>query len=171
MILTRIFSSPPLLKSPSNRPPVDLLPQRPRTPPASPSKPKLASPTKRPPTLPAPQFIHHRPSLDAFWNQDEINTWTDTYSPKKILASPRKPRSYSEGSSDAGSPVHSLTASPRMKNTIGSPSKKQAATAAKKAFDGRKQQIAESFFNDLDDRLAKGEIKRLAESANGVRLI
>lgn len=75
--------SPPL-RSPAPTKPTS----RPLTPPASPSKSKLVSPSKTVkhiPTLPG-----HRPSLDAFWSADEVNTWNDQYSPKKVLKSPRK---------------------------------------------------------------------------------
>lgn len=164
------YSSPPVRKSPCKQPPAEATPPRPQTPPASPTKFKLVSPIKRPPTLQAPPPTYHRQSLDAFWDQAEINTWTDTHSPKKILASPRKPRSYSLGSSDVGSPNQSPTASPRKTGIISRPSKKQAA-AVKKAFDAQRQEKAESFFNEIDDRLNKGEVRRLAESGGGVQII
>ena len=54
---------------------------------ASPSKSKLQlSPSKRARIPHSP----HRQSTDAFWDLDTVNTWNERYSPKKVIASPRK---------------------------------------------------------------------------------
>ena len=54
---------------------------------ASPSKSKLQlSPSKR---AHIPHSLH-RQSTDAFWDLDTVNTWNERYSPKKVIASPRK---------------------------------------------------------------------------------
>lgn len=150
--------SPPRLKSPQKKAPIE----RPVTPPApaSPSKSKLQSPSKRPPRIPTPPL---RPSLDAFWTADAINDWNDQYSPQKPLKSPKK-LNLNPNSEDA-----SPTTSPRKTQ---SPTKRtKAEIQSRKDFDIRKITLAESFLQELDQVVAQGQIQALAASTGGVQLI
>ncbi|OCK78568.1 hypothetical protein K432DRAFT_265999, partial [Lepidopterella palustris CBS 459.81] len=135
---------------------------------------RLTSPSKRRPTrIPTPPSL--RPSLDAFWSADVINTWNDTYSPSKQLFSPRKSHSktHPNGYDSDNSIFPSPSTCPRK-----SPSKKLAAypsvaqiRAARKTFAARKHELAESFLRELDNKIANGKIVELSASCGGVKII
>ncbi|KAI8720263.1 SprT-like domain-containing protein [Fusarium sp. LHS14.1] len=117
------------------------------TPPSTPpktSKPKgLMSPSKKVQIPKTP----HRPSMDAFWNQDTVNEWNDHHSPRKLLLPP-------------------VTKSPSKASP-----KKDPKKETKKAFAARKHALAESFLAELDREITEGEIAKLAESTGGVKLV
>ncbi|KAM0417002.1 hypothetical protein ACHAPT_013026 [Fusarium lateritium] len=117
------------------------------TPPSTPpktSKPKgLISPNKRVQIPKTP----HRPSMDAFWNQDAVNEWNDHHSPRKLLLPP-------------------VTKSPSKASP-----KKDPKKETKKAFATRKHALAESFLAELDREITQGKIAELAESTGGVKLV
>lgn len=122
------------------------------TSPGNPStKPKsLASPKKiqRIPSTP------HRPSMDSFWAQDVINDWNDEFSPKKT------PRAFNAHFVESTkSPKKSPTKVVRLEKE------------AKKAFSARKHEIAESFLQELDTTITKGEISSLSASTGGIQLV
>lgn len=142
--------SPPRRKSPckladsSNRPCTP-------PPPASPSKPRLVSPSKKN-RIPTPP---HRPSLDAFWSAEVVNSWNDQHSPRKTLQSPQK-----QLFDDRPIPK----ASPQKR----SPTKKDPA---RKSFEQRKHQLAEEFLKELDENITGGKISSLAAECGGVKLV
>ena len=180
---------------------VDVLDPRfktpPATPPRSPSKlkspSKLFSPSKRQTALQSP----HRQSMDAFWDHNVINEWNDEYSPKKAPASSPRKRglgrfqiwSDSEEDEDEednpfGSSQNSLPSpcsSPRKsRSPMRSPEKEQrkrladekrAATALKKAFNSRKEQLALDLLQELDSKVVKGQLSKLASTTGGVKII
>ncbi|WAO87746.1 SprT-like domain-containing protein [Fusarium falciforme] len=117
------------------------------TPPSTPpkaSKPKgLISPSKKVQIPKTP----HRPSMDAFWNQDVVNEWNDHHSPRKLMLPP-------------------VTKSPSKASPRKEPKKE-----TKKAFAARKHALAESFLAELDREITQGEIAKLAESTGGVKLV
>ncbi|KAK8222099.1 hypothetical protein M8818_000269 [Zalaria obscura] len=146
--------------------PITLPPERPSTPtdrpstppPLSPSKSRLVSPSKKKPRIPTPP---HRPSLDAFWHADEINTWNDTHSPSKPLQSPRKNRFLDSTST-------SPTTSPRKQ----SPTKRtKAEIEARKAWEDSKHDLAAAFLEELDRTVTEGRIGEATEGTGGVRLV
>lgn len=162
--------SPTGSRSPRKAPPT-ARPSTPPPPPSSPSKSRLISPPK-PKRIPSPPSL--RPSLDAFWSADVVNTWNDTYSPAKGLASPKKSKSRSKAypyDSDSDS-FPSLTPSPRK-----SPTKRTAGPtvtqvrATRKAFAARKHELAESFLCELDETIAGGKIGELAAPCGGVKIL
>lgn len=150
------------------------------TPPTSPSKPQLQSPSKTKSRIPASP---HRPSIDAFWDQEVINEWNDDHSPRKTPALRRGPRKFGifsdeeneddDDDSPTGSPTKSTKGSPAK----GSPTKQavpaaqKAAKAARKEFDRKKVSLAEDFLKELDDLVTEGEIRRLAAPTGGVKII
>ncbi|ODH51379.1 hypothetical protein GX48_02435 [Paracoccidioides brasiliensis] len=156
------------------------------TPPSSPSKPRLQSPSKTKYRIPP---TPHRPSIDAFWSQDIINSWNDQYSPRKTKTGLRKYQPFSDdedydgdqGMAGRSSGSSSPTSSPQKSPIKGSPVKKSsvAATAAaqralavkKKEFDEKKEAMAEEFFKALDDCVTGGEIQKLAAAAGGVKIV
>ncbi|KAF4502030.1 HMG box-containing [Fusarium agapanthi] len=117
------------------------------TPPSTPHKaPKprgLASPSKK---IQIPK-TPHRPSMDAFWNQDFVNDWNDQHSPRKLILPP-------------------VTKSPSKASP-----KKEPRKETKKSFESRKHALAESFLAELDREITKGRIAELAESTGGVKLV
>ena len=138
--------------------------------PPSPSK-KLNSPTKsRFAAIPQGTI---RESLDAFWSQDVVNDLNEQYSPRKMVASPRKNRYVTPTSDDENDPPSPSTsprkARPNQKNA--SPVKSKELREMKKAWDARKRQLAQDFLSDLDDTIVKGELANLAASTGGVQLV
>jgi predicted SprT family Zn-dependent metalloprotease len=168
----------------------------PATPQRSPSKlktpSKLLSPSKR-----AAQVQHspHRQSIDGFWDLEVVNTWNDTYSPKKApITSPRKTRflewidSGDEDeetptglSNDTSDSLPSPCSSPRKsKSPQRSPEKaekqrlleeKRIAKANKQAFDSRKEQLATSLMADLDTNITSSKLSTLSATTGGVQII
>jgi predicted SprT family Zn-dependent metalloprotease len=144
--------------------------QRPVTPPLSPLKGRLVSPSKTKQRVPTPP--QNRPSLDAFWAPDVVNDWVDRHSPQKILQSPRKERKLERlalgvcnRNSDLNDPFGSPTASPRKS----SPQKQ--TKNARKAFETRKQAIAQEFLAELDEKITDGKIGLMSQSTGGIKLI
>lgn len=165
MATDAFFSSPPRSKSPRKQPPKPVQ-SRPVTPPASPSKSRLVSPTKTQ-RLQAPPKPH-RPSLDSFWSQEVINAWTDEYSPRKILLSPRKYHICQEPCNDDTPIPSSPTRSPAKSKITPAA---RAAAAAKKTFDASKEDLAQAFLTELDNTITSGSIARLSASTGGVKII
>jgi len=104
--------------------------------------------------------------LDAFWSQESVNAWNDEYSPKKMLQSPRKAiiiRSDDER--------ESVRPKARAINPQKSPVKKtRAEIQDRKAFDARKQSLAELFLDELDEKVGAGQVQRMAASTGGIKL-
>jgi predicted SprT family Zn-dependent metalloprotease len=168
----------------------------PATPPRSPSKlkspSKLLSPSKR-----AAQVQHspHRQSIDGFWDLEVVNTWHDTYSPKKApITSPRKNRFLEwmdSGDEDDETPTEFLhnnsdsfpspCSSPRKsRSPQRSPEKaekerareeKRLAKAKKEDFELRKEQLATSLMIDLDTNITSSRLSALSSSTGGVQII
>ncbi|KAF4947018.1 hypothetical protein FGADI_10741 [Fusarium gaditjirri] len=117
------------------------------TPPSTPpkeSKPReLASTSKK---IQIPK-TPHRPSMDAFWNQDFVNNWNDQHSPRKLILPP-------------------VTKSPSKASP-----KKETRKETKKSFESRKHALAESFLAELDREITQGRIAKLAEFTGGVKLV
>ncbi|KAK0650278.1 HMG box-containing protein C19G7.04 [Lasiodiplodia hormozganensis] len=128
---------------------------RPCTPPLAvgPEKSRLVSPKKN--RIPTPP---HRPSLDAFWSAEVVNSWNDLHSPRKVLQSPKKER--------AGPPSDKETYQI-------SPQKKSLAKKdpARRSFEQRKHQLARDFLDELDATITKGEISSLTAESGGVQLV
>ena len=152
------YSIPPKSKSPQKK----IKEIRFTTPPPSPSKAKLQSPSKSYKIPPSP----HRPSIDAFWSQETINEWNDQYSPKKT---PRSKRLFTLNEDDTGdlSPSKSLPKSPCK-----SPAKKdKQAIQKKKLFDEKKNDLAVSFLQELDQRIGNRQVSSLASSTGGIHIV
>ncbi|KAH7192539.1 SprT-like family-domain-containing protein [Fusarium flagelliforme] len=115
----------------------------PTTPPRGTKSKGLASPNKK---IVIPK-TPHRPSMDAFWNQDFVNDWNDQHSPRKLMLPP-------------------VTKSPSKASP-----KKDPKKETKKSFAARKHALAESFLLELDDKITQGKIAELAESTGGVKLV
>ncbi|KAL8760325.1 MAG: hypothetical protein Q9199_000107 [Rusavskia elegans] len=149
--------SPPSLKSPSRSPPLSQA----VTPPASPTRLKLPSPNKRFHIPPSP----HRPSIDAFWSQEVINDWNDSYTPRKSPG--RITTAFKEDDKDYPSPSQTERRSPSK-----SPIKvDKEAAGRRKAFNQNKYELAATFLNELDQTMVNGQITKLAEPTGGVRLV
>jgi hypothetical protein len=142
----------------------------PREAPPSPSK-KLNSPTKsRLAVIPRAAV---RESIDAFWAQDVVNDWNEQYSPRKMVASPRKNRFATPTSDDENGPPSPST-SPRKSRSpqkSASPVKSREAREMKKAWDERKKLIAQDFLEELDKTIVDGKLAELAAATGGVQLI
>ncbi|KAI4284584.1 MAG: hypothetical protein L6R38_001285 [Xanthoria sp. 2 TBL-2021] len=150
-------SSPPRLKSPSRSPP----PSQVVTPPASPTRLKLPSPNKRFHIPPSP----HRPSIDAFWSQEVINDWNDSYTPRKSPS--RNANAFKKDDKDYPSPTQTERRGPSK-----SPIKAdKEAAGRRKAFNQNKYELAAAFFKELDQTIVNGQITSLAEPTGGVRLV
>ncbi|KAI1004782.1 hypothetical protein K3495_g3435 [Podosphaera aphanis] len=129
------------------------------TPPGSPElKPKkLTSPKKPSHRIP---MTPHRPSMDAFWQQDIINEWNDEYSPvKKFVPVPKLRPGDSANFPPTKSPQRS-----HVKQSV-------AAKVSKKLFSERKHSLAETFLKELDEKITQGEISRLAASTGGIKIV
>ncbi|MCJ1425743.1 hypothetical protein MMC29_003643 [Sticta canariensis] len=138
---------------------------RPTTPPSSPSKPRLHSPSKKIRIPPSP----HRPSVDAFWSQEVINSWNDQYSPRKTPRTERSGRMLSISEDDGPEP--SPSASPQ-KSPIKSPVKKdKEETQRRKLFNEKKNGLATSFLKDVDEKITNGQVAALAASAGGIQIV
>ncbi|PSK42580.1 HMG box-containing protein [Elsinoe australis] len=178
----------------------DPMPARPLTPPgktttatASPSKSRLASPSKQRIRVPTPPG---RPSLDNFWDANEVNDWNDKHSPRKPLLSPSKhrflyPSSFSSPAqpaltatktkllSEGSSPLDPSTPSGRKSPTKTplppspqkSPKKTKAEVHARKTFDETKEQIALDFIIELDERICQGKISEATRSTGGIKIV
>ncbi|OAK99861.1 hypothetical protein IQ06DRAFT_276222 [Phaeosphaeriaceae sp. SRC1lsM3a] len=187
--------TPTKRRSPCKAPPI----ARPGTPPLAPPSPtKLVSPSKKKPTIPkAPNL---RPSLDAFWDPEVVNSHNDLHSPSKPLVSPRKQKwrddivKMMEGitlddeeDNELADPP-SPTTSPRKKTTAEptKPSKStkkpgptsvpndpsiKAVRAQRKAFAAEKDSLATSFLTQLDETITSGQISTLCASTGGIKLI
>ncbi|KAH7349383.1 SprT-like family-domain-containing protein [Plectosphaerella cucumerina] len=127
-------------------------PERQQTPPNTPpraitGKKTLVSPQK----LPAVPKTPHGPSMDLFWDQEFFNEWNEEHSPRKLFL-------------------------PKVSKTPAkSPEKEEKAKVvsdrtAKKLFESRKHQLAESFLRELDDTITDGEIARLAATTGGIKI-
>ena len=176
------FSPPP---SPSHTKPI-LRPSTPESTPPPPTSPgKLLSPKKlKSPSKPMQVSFQaaSRPSLDAFWSQDEVNTFHDQVSPPKILASPRKKHLLDffadRSDHDESTPNSSILDSPKRKSNNRSPAKATKITAADKAekdrlkaFNARKEALATDFLHQLDTRITDGQIARATANTGGVQIV
>ncbi|KAL8658386.1 MAG: hypothetical protein Q9226_001030 [Calogaya cf. arnoldii] len=153
--------SPPRLKSPSRSPPLSQV----VPPPASPTRLGLASTNTRFHIPPSP----HRPSIDAFWTQEVINDWNDSYTPRKPAqpSSTRNTNAIIEDDKQCISPCQTGRRSP-SKSLI--KADKEAAER-RKAFNKEKYQLAATFLTEIDQTIADGQVAKLAESTGGVRLV
>ncbi|KAF2224395.1 SprT-like family-domain-containing protein [Elsinoe ampelina] len=123
-----------------------LTPTEKTTPPPSPSKARLASPSKQRIRIPTPPG---RPSLDNFWDANEVNGWNDRHSPKKP-------------------PLASASPS---KSPLKSPKKSRAEVLARKTFDETKEQLAIDFVAELDQTICQGQIAAATSSTGGIKII
>ncbi|KAL8862574.1 MAG: hypothetical protein Q9178_001072 [Gyalolechia marmorata] len=153
--------SPPRLRSPTRSPPLS----RVVTPPKSPARLKLPSPTKKHHIPPSP----HRPSVDAFWSQEVINDWNDSYTPGKPAKSShsREPNGLREADEGYLSPCQTGRISP-SKGPI--EADKQAAER-RKAFNKKKYELAAAFLKEIDQTIVNGQVTKLTEPTGGVRLV
>ena len=183
-----------LLTTPPQTPPVSPSKLKSPTKLNSPSKknPLLLSPSKRGAQIPQSP---HRQSIDAFWSSEVINEWNDAYSPAKppLTLSPRKRwkifeenENESEGDSGSESGSESPSESPARrrretstsatKTPARSPAKKAAteetklAVAAKRKFDAEKEKLAHDLLQELDERVADGQLACLSRSTGGVKI-
>lgn len=117
------------------------------TPPSTPpktSKPRgLVSPSKK---IQIPK-TPHRPSTDAFWDQDLVDDWNEQHSPRKLLLPPVN------------------------KSPVKTSPKRKPKEETKKAFAARKHGLAESFLIELDDKITQSKIAELTKSTGGVKLV
>lgn len=86
----------------------------------------------------------HKPTEDAFWDQELVNEWNDQVSPRRAALMP----------------------APGASNSKCSPKKED-----KKSFDAKKHQMASDFLQELDTEITEGKIRQLAESTGGVSLV
>lgn len=180
MLTDTSIPTPTKQRSPRKAPPVP----RPSTPPVEPESPsKLVSPSKKNARIPTAAL---RPSLDAFWSADVVNSWNDKHSPSKPLFSPRKEKLLKQlvelaplSDSDSDASFYSPTSSPRKKAstkkdvidlTIDTPDVKQIR-AQRKAFSDAKHALAESFLAELDSQITNGQIASMAAQTGGIKLI
>jgi predicted SprT family Zn-dependent metalloprotease len=128
------------------------------TPPSSPQKTqrRLLSP-KKGPRIP---MTPHRPSADAFWDQDVINEWNEEYSPRKTP----KPQQLTSGDSFE---INLSTSPSKKKQSVGDPKKYEA----KKSFALKKHDIAEAFLRELDESVTDGKVSEMATLTGGVKII
>jgi predicted SprT family Zn-dependent metalloprotease len=161
------------------------------TPPPESSYPtKLVSPSKKKPLIPkAPDL---RPSLDAFWNPEVVNDWTDRHSPAKKLVSPKKQQWREdvtrkmggmdlEDSSSSGEECPSPISKPKLEFPRSQSPEKKSVTAAapsakearmqRKNFADRKDKIATSFLAELDTTICSGSISKMSEATGGIKLV
>ncbi|KAF4548340.1 SprT-like protein [Elsinoe fawcettii] len=164
------------------------------TPPPSPSKSRLASPSKQRFRVPTPPG---RPSLDNFWDVNEVNTWNDRHSPKKPVLSPSKHRflnpslfnspsktralnssTYSDDEtkepltpSRCASPTKTFVPTSPSKSPLKSPQKSRAEVLARKTFDESKEDIARSFIAELDQKICQGQIASATVSTGGIKIV
>ncbi len=126
---------------------------------------KLPSPTKKYHIQPSP----HRPSVDAFWSQEVINDWNDSYTPGKPAKSSysREPNGLREADEGYLSPCRTGRTSP-SKGPI--KADKQAAER-RKAFNKKKYELAAAFLKEIDQTIVNGQVTKLTEPTGGVRLV
>lgn len=133
------------------------------TPPASPprSPRKLKSPTKQQRIPQSP----HRPSIDAFWSQELIDSWNEQYSPKKpsLTSSAPKETIVLSDPDDVKISKSSPSKTPKKKS--------RQALEAKKCFEKTKHEVAQAFLHELDTEVGKGRLAEMTASTGGVKLI
>ncbi|KAL8854066.1 MAG: hypothetical protein Q9221_001189 [Calogaya cf. arnoldii] len=107
--------------------------------------------------------------IDAFWSQEVINDWNDSYTPKKpAQPSPlRNTNAIIEDDKHCTSPCQTGRRSP-SKSLI--KADKEAAER-RKAFNKEKYQLAAAFLTEIDQTIVNGQVAKLAESTGGVRLV
>ncbi|CEO59919.1 hypothetical protein PMG11_04568 [Penicillium brasilianum] len=166
------------------------------TPPSSPKQARLRSPTKSKIRIPA---TPHRENVDAFWSQEETNTWNDQYSPRKEKSSSRTVIELLQDFDDSeeeelvvleedrsreSSSSSDIEIIPKMNTSVPTTPKPLSKTAMKKAeaeknraakarrqsFNNKKADFAQTFFNALDQAASGGEVSRLAEPTGGVKI-
>ncbi|KAI6779455.1 HMG box-containing protein [Emericellopsis cladophorae] len=115
------------------------------TPPTTPGKQakpnRLLSPSKRAALIPK---TPHRPSMDAFWDQEDVNTWNEKHSPRKLILPP-------------------VLKSPAKQPQ--SPRKQE-----RRDFELKRHALADEFLRELDQSVTQGQIGQLANSTGGVRV-
>ena len=150
----------------------------------SPSKAHLLSPSKRGDAAPRSP---HRPSVDAFWSSDVVNTWHDQFSPKKApVTSPRKNRlaqfslwadeeseEDSQGTRDTSDPPTPCTSPRKARTMMQSPEKKRVAEEkrARKEFAGSREGAARELLAELDTKIAQGKLASMSDSTGGVKIV
>lgn len=178
-----------LKSSPPASPSAARLPLRPSTPPTAVSPPASPGKLRSPSKIKSPSKARNaanqtisRPSLDAFWAQDIVNSLDEQRSPAKTLTSPRKKHllDFFADHGDDEENIHDdsvCSASPNRKAEKHSPQKQADCIARRaererlKAFNERKEQYAQDFLSQLDSRITNGEISRLTANAGGVQIV
>lgn len=146
----------------------------------------MRSPTKSKIRIPVTPY---RESVDAFWSQEETNNWIDQYSPRKEKPSSRTviellqdfddssdEENRSRGSSSSSDieiiPKMDATPKPLSKTALkkAEAEKNRAAKARRLSFNNKKADLAQAFFNTLDQAASGGEVSRLAEPTGGVKI-
>jgi hypothetical protein len=116
------------------------------------------------------------PSLDMFWNQDDVNEWTEQYSPRKVLDSPSKARFLDKLRKLAEEEDENLPTSPSSsprKTPARSPKKSAAEkwnAGLRKTFEAAKHDIAAAFLQELDQVIAGGRVGELANNGTGIQI-
>jgi SprT-like family len=152
---------------------------------------KLLSPSKKAVIPDSP----HRQSTDAFWDLEVVNTWNDTYSPKKApLASPKKAlgrfKIWEDSDEDSSGDnfvenglTHSLGDSSSFPSPCSSPPKSKPSRSpikakpknpekeARRLFNANKDGLAHNLLADLDANVTSNKIRDLAASAGGVKIV
>ncbi|KAI1915674.1 hypothetical protein LOZ65_005438 [Ophidiomyces ophidiicola] len=148
------------------------------TPPGTPSKSRLQSPKKTPKRIPQSPY---RPSIDAFWSQNDVNHWNDLFTPKTPFRASRKllpeftifedsQGGAAGGSSSVPSSPGKSSSSPK-KGCERSTRSLAVSKAEKRAFDEKKMALGEAFLKELDDRVSGGQIRQMVAETGGVQLI
>ena len=182
-------TTPPPPAQPASRP---TTPTRTTTPPRpvsptklkSPSKAHLLSPSKRGDAAPRSP---HRPSIDAFWSSDVVNTWHDQFSPKKApVTSPRKNRlaqfslwadeeseEDSQAARDGSDPPTPCTSPRKAAKMMQSPEKKRFAEEkkARREFAACREGAGRELLAELDTKITQGKLASMSDSTGGVKIV
>lgn len=128
------------------------------TPPTSPQKTqkRLMSPKK---SLRIP-LTPHRSSTDAFWDPDVINEWNEEHSPRKT---PKARSLLVDDGFEVGLPT--------LPNKKSQSTWDRKASEARKAFAQKKNEIAETFLQELDELITDGKIFEMAALTGGIKII
>lgn len=139
-------------------------------------KPKATAPKKftRIPATP------HKQESDEFWDQHATDNWTDLHSPQNnSLGRTLRILSDSEGEKDGYSPDDYLSDSASVVSTMTTitnmmPKSMKPVSAAdrksKRDWDSRKNELAESFIQELDREINNGEVGCYYNNHGGITL-
>ena len=98
-----------------------------------------------------------------------INDWNDQYSPRKTPKPGHSSRIVSISEDDEFG--HSPSGSPRKSPSKSTAKKDTEAIQRRKIFNEKKNELAISFLNDLDQNITNGQLGTLAAAAGGIRII